>query len=140
MPYLVDTNVVSELRMAPRCHPLVQSWYDVTPLEELYLSVLTLGEIRRGVEKRRARDARAAGILEKWLGEVLRVHQDRILEVNSSITEIWGHLSVDPHLPPVDGLLAATAIHHRLTVATRNEADFQRVGVDYFNPFTGGTL
>ena len=138
MPFLLDTNVVSELRKAPNCHPNVRLWYDATPLEELYLSVLTLGEMRRGVEKKRRGDSITARLYEKWLREVAVVQRERIPTVNAAICDIWGRLSVDPRLPPIVGLLAATAIHHNLTVATRNEADFQRVGVDYFNPFTGG--
>ncbi len=138
MPFLLDTNVLSELRKAPLCHPHVWQWFDATPLEELYISVLSLGEMRRGVEKKRRKDAVAARVYEKWLRDVAILHRERTLGLNAKICDIWGHFSVDPQLPPIDGLLAATAVHYNLTVATRNTRDFQRIGVDYFNPFTGG--
>ena len=138
MPFLLDTNVISELRKAPQCDPHVSQWFDATPLEEIYISVLSLGEMRRSVEKKRRKDSVAARTYEKWLSAVTILHRERTLGVNAKICDIWGHLSVDPQLPPIDGLLAATAVHYNLTVATQNEADFQRVGVDYFNPLRGG--
>jgi predicted nucleic acid-binding protein len=138
MPFLLDTNIISELRKAPRCDLHVWQWFDSTPQEHIYISVLSLGEMRRGVEKKRGKDTGAARVFEKWLHHIAILHREHTLGVNAKICDIWGHLSVDPHLPPIDGLLAATAVHYNLTVATQNEKDFQRAGVDYFNPFKGG--
>jgi len=140
MPFLIDTNVISELRKPSRCDPNVWRWFGATPVDELYISVLTLGEMRRGAEKKRGKDIVAARVYEKWLYEVATLHQERTLEVDEKICDIWGRLSIDPQLPPIDGLIAATAVHYNLTVATQNEKDFQRIGVDYFNPFKGEKL
>ena len=138
MPFVLDTNVISELQKGSRCHPNVWTWYDKTPVEEIFLSVVTLGEMRRGVEKKRKTDVATARVYEKWLNQVLIAHRGRVLPVTEEIADIWGALGATGHIPPIDGLIAATAVHHRYTVVTGNEKDFQRVGVDYFNPFKGG--
>jgi predicted nucleic acid-binding protein len=138
MAFLLDTNVISELRKGSRCHTNVWAWYDGTPVDQIFLSVITLGEMRRGVEKKRKRDAVTARVYEKWLSEVALIHRERVLPVTAEICEIWGGLGASEQITPIDALIAATAICYDFTVATRNERDFQRVGVDYFNPFTGG--
>jgi predicted nucleic acid-binding protein len=138
MPFLLDTNVISELRKGSRCHAHVWTWYDSTPLDEIYLSVLALGEMRRGVEKKRKHDPITARVYEKWLNEVVLTYGRRILPVTAEISEIWGALGASEQISPIDAIIAATAVRYNLTVATRNERDFQRVGVDYYNPFTGG--
>jgi predicted nucleic acid-binding protein len=136
MAYLLDTNIVSELRKGPKCSGSVRKWYDAVPFEDLYLSVLLFGELRRGVEKLRGRDATTARVLERWMLGLRSSYAERILAVSFEISEIWGSLSVHQPLPITDGLLAATALHYELTVVTRNTADFQRTSVDYINPFT----
>jgi len=136
MAFLLDTNIISELRKGRSdCNARVWSWYEATPLEEIYLSVLVLGEMRKGVEMKRKADPASAAALERWLREVARTHRARVLSISVEISEVWGRMTADSPLPVVDGLLAATARYYGLTVVTRNERDFQRCGVDYINPF-----
>ena len=139
MGFLLDTNLVSELRKGNRCMPSVWRWRQSVALEEIYISVLVLGELRRGVENIRRRDAFAAQALEKWLREVETVHEKRTLPVTAGICDLWGRLSISAPLPPVDGLLAATALHHDLTLVTRNIADVKRSGARCLDPFVAQT-
>jgi hypothetical protein len=134
--YLIDTNVVSELRKGNRADPNVAVWFAGLAEEEVFLSALTLGEIRRGIESIRRRDSKSAAALESWLGRVADQHRDRVLPIDRSIAEEWGRMNVPDLLPVVDGLLAATARVLGLTLATRNTADIERTGVSCVNPFT----
>ncbi len=136
MTYLVDANVISELRKGPRCHPNVTAWFSGLDPGDLYLSALTLGEIRKGVELVRRRDPTAAERLDAWLSEVATSHAERILSVDQEIAERWGRLSVPDPQPVIDSLLAATALVHDLTLVTRNVQDVARSGVAWLNPFT----
>jgi len=133
--YLVDTNVISELRKGQRCHESVAAWWSTVAPEDIFLSVLTIGEIRKGVESVRRRDARSAGTLEAWLLRLISHYRDQILAIELDIVEEWGWMSVPDPLPVVDGLLAATAKVRGLTLVTRNFADIARTGVDSFNPW-----
>lgn len=135
MSYLIDTNVISELRKGARADPRVAGWFAGLAEDELYLSALTIGEIRKGIERVRLRDRRAAASLDRWLREVIDFHRDRILPVDETVAEEWGRLSVPDPLPVVDGLLAATAAVHGLVLATRNVKDLRRTGVPLLNPF-----
>jgi len=137
MSFLLDTNLISELRKGPRCDRSVREWYEPIPKEDFFLSVLTLGEIQRGIEICRLKDVSRAQIYERWLHGLESEYRERILPVTDKIGHLWGKLSVRQQLPIIDGLLAATAMHHGLTLATRNAADVRRSGVDYFNPFIG---
>jgi len=139
MNYLVDTDVLSELRKRDkgRTHPGVVAWIESVPDESLHVSVLTLGEIRRGVERLRRRDPVQAEVLGRWLGTVQRDYRDRIVPVTGEVAEEWGRLYASEPLPVVDGLLAATARVHRWTLVTRNTADVTRTGVLLLNPFEG---
>jgi toxin FitB len=137
LSYLVDTNVVSELRKGQRCDPGVASWFAETSSAEIFLSALTVGEIRKGIENIRRRDEPTAAALEAWLGELLATHSDRILPVDSVIAEQWGRFNVPDPLPVLDSLLAATASVHGLTLVTRNLKDVERTGVECLNPFRG---
>jgi toxin FitB len=133
--YLIDTNVISELRKGKRADPGVVSWFAGLADEEVFLSALTLGEIRRGIESIRRRDSAAATALESWLGRITEAHRDRIVPVDRAIAEEWGRINAPDPLPVVDGLLAATARVAGLTLATRNTEDIARSGVSFFNPF-----
>ena len=135
MSYLLDTNVVSELRKRERCDPDVSAWYSTTAGAEKFLSVLTIGEIRRGIEGIRRRDTSSARALNVWLAKLLAEYSARILMVNQPIADEWGRLNVPDPLPVIDGLLAATAMVHGLTLVTRNVDDVKRTGVPCLNPF-----
>ena len=136
MAYLLDTNVISELRKIARSDPEVRTWYEGVPADELYLSVMTFGEIRRGIERIQGRDLRAVAALEDWLNDLVNQFSERILPITLSIADRWGRLSPRQPLTVADGLIAATAIEHKLTVVTRNTADFEHSGVNTLNPFT----
>lgn len=133
--YLLDTNVVSELR---KSHPdvAVLRWHHAHRHKPTYLSALTIGEIRAAVERLRTRAADRAEALGHWLDGLVAGYGDRILPVSLEVAQQWGRLNVPPHRPPaIDGLLAATAIVHRLTLVTHNVADVATTGVDVVNPF-----
>lgn len=136
MSWLVDTNVVSELRKGARCDRAVLAWFEGVEEDELFTSVLVVGEVRRGVESIRRRDPIAATALEQWLARLLETFGDRVLPIDSGVAERWGALNVPDPLPAVDGLLAATALVHGLTLVTRNVRDVERSGVRVLNPFS----
>lgn len=136
MSYLLDTNVISELRKGKRGNPNVMTWFGGLADEEIYLSVLTIGEIRRGIENVRRRDPDSAATLDSWLARLGEAHRERILPVDRAIAEEWGRMNVPDPLPVVDGLLAATAKVAGLTFATRNVADVEGSGVELVNPFS----
>jgi toxin FitB len=135
LSYLLDTNVISELRKGERADQGVRAWFSELADEEIFLSVLTIGEIRRGIESIRRRDPDAATALDSWLARVVEAHRDRIIGIDRAIAEEWGRLNVPDPLPVVDGLLAATAKVTGLTLATRNVSDVAGAGVEVFNPF-----
>ena len=134
MSYLLDTNALSELRKR-RPDPRVTGWFDTAPRAELYLSCLTIGEIRRGIERLRRKDEAQAKAIERWLAGLRRFYHDRIVPIDIEITERWGQLSAAVTLPAVDGLLAATALTRGWTVVTRNVADFAPSGARVLNPW-----
>jgi predicted nucleic acid-binding protein len=133
--FLIDTNVISEIRKGDRANPAVSAWFDAHAAESYFLSVLTLGEIRKGIEQIRGKDAGKATAFEIWLSEIAVSYEGRILGIGLDEAEIWGRLSSGGKLPEVDGLIAATALAHGLTVATRNVRDFERCGVNVINPW-----
>ena len=133
--YLIDTNVISELRKGDGCDSRVTAWYGGVRDEELYLSVLVVGEIRQGVERLRVRSSARARILENWLAAVVAAFGPRVLPVDSEVAEIWGRLGARGSFPVIDALLAATAQAHGLTLVTRNVKDIRRCGVRCLNPF-----
>jgi predicted nucleic acid-binding protein len=134
--YLIDTNVLSEIRKGWRADDNVRRWWATVDGGDIYLSVLVLGEIRRGVQRAHHRDDRPqAAALEKWLGRLETIYSDRILAIDAKVADLWGRLQVPHPVPVVDGLLAATAITHALVLVTRNVKDVEATGVDYLNPF-----
>lgn len=136
MTWLVDTNVISEVRKQSRANPGVRAWLASVGEDDLYLSALVLGELRKGVESVRLRDGRAAVALERWVSTVIREYADRVLPVTPEIADVWGRLNVADPLPTVDSLMAATAHVHGLTLVTRNTRDIARTGVACLNPFS----
>jgi hypothetical protein len=133
--YLLDTNIISEIRKADRADPKVSAWYAPIADDQLYLSVLVLGEIRQGIERARPHDPRKAAALERWLTEVQDAFGPRVLGVTMSVADEWGKMNGVRSLPTVDSLLAATAKVHGLTLVTRNVADISGLGADCINPF-----
>ncbi len=135
MRFLLDTNVLSELRKGRRCHPNVARWATSHPTEGLFTSVLVLGEIRQGIERARRRDAAKALVLDRWLETVRLAFEGRILPIDQAVAEEWGRMGAPDPIPVIDGLLAATAGVNGLTLATRNIADLARTGARVINPF-----
>lgn len=135
MTFLLDTNILAELRKGRRANASVRSWFEALDPDAIRLSVVTLGEIRLGIENVRRRDPSAAGVLERWLTRLTRDYADAILPIDAAVADEWGRMNVPNRLPVIDGLLAATAHVHGLTLATRNVRDLARTGVDVVNPF-----
>ena len=134
MSYLLDTNILSELRK-PRMDPGVGLWFQGVGGDQLFVSVMVLGEIRAGVERLRPRDPVQADGFDRWLGSVSGQFAGRILPVTPEVADRWGRLNSPNPLPVVDGILAATALVHGLTLVTRNTRDVRRTGVAILNPF-----
>lgn len=131
--YLLDTNVVSELRRA-RPHGAVLAWTNATPNDEMFLSAVTLGEIQRGIEALRPRDAEKAAELEGWADGLAA--QSNLLPMDDVAFRLWARLMQGrPEDIYEDAMLAATAIVHGLTVVTRNVGDFIGLRVEVLNPF-----
>ena len=134
--FLIDTNVVSELRRGARADAGVRAWFEQHSTDSLWLSALVIGELRRGVELLRRREAKAGRSLDRWLQSLTADFDDRILPVTREVCEKWAMLNVPDPVPVIDGLLAATALVHDLALVTRNAADVERTGVELVNPFT----
>lgn len=135
MNYLIDTNVISEIRKGDRCNRQVASWYASIEDAEIYLSVLVLGEIRKDVERARTKELARARALDRWLAVLQDSFADRILPIDHEVADAWGRMSAMRSVPMIDALLAATAKVHRMTLATRNVSDFADLGADVLNPF-----
>src|SRR5947209_12507125 len=110
--FLLDTNVLSELRKEQRCDPGVRQWMEGAAANDLFVSVLVLGEIRQGIERIRTRDLAQTRALEKWLRGLCTEFAERILPVNEQVADRWGRLGLQQPAPALDGLLAATALVH----------------------------
>ena len=135
MSYLIDTNALSELKKREP-HPAVVQWFEARPATSLFLSVLTLGELRKGIENMTA-GRRKASFLDWLEQEIPRYFVGRILPVDGPIAERWGQLCAKAGrpLPAIDSLLAATALVHGLTLVTRNLSDVSLPGVSVLNPW-----
>lgn len=137
--YLIDTDVISEVRKEEKANPGVRQFFDDADRDKvpMYLSVITIGELRQGVEIIRHRgDESQAGVLERWLERVVDRFEDAILSFDQETAEIWGRLPVPSRENPLDKQIAATAIINDLTVVTRNTAHYAPTGVRVLNPFT----
>ena len=136
MTFLLDTNVVSDIRKkAP--NPGVSEWFASVPADQLFLSVLVVGEIRQGIERLVRRDPAQAETCEQWLYRLVNAYGDRIVPITARVAEAWGRVNVPDPMPVVDGLMAATALVHGWTLVTRNVGDFASAGVRLLNPFAG---
>ena len=132
--YLLDTNVISELRRRTPSST-VTSWLASHADDDLFLSVIVIGEIRQGVERLRRRDPSQAAALDAWLQATVTAFQHRILPITVEVAQEWGRLNSRDPLPVTDSLIAATALVHDLTVVTRNTADYEDAGVRVLDPF-----
>lgn len=135
MSFLIDTNVVSETRK-PTCNAGVASWMSATPPSERHVSVLTVGEIGRGIARLRRNDAEQARIYQSWLHDVIEQFGRRIVPVTVDVALSWGELGTDRTPSIVDGLIGATAKAHGWTLVTRNTKDFAALGIPLLNPFS----
>jgi predicted nucleic acid-binding protein len=133
--YLVDTNVLSEIRKGPRMNAGVAAWFAGVPEDAIHLSVLAIGEIRRGIQILRGRDPRQAAALDRWVLTVVRQHGDRILPIDLQIAEEWGALIAKRTASPIDAMMAATARVANLILVTRNVRHVAWTGVEILNPF-----
>jgi len=136
--YLVDTNVISEARKKSKANKGVRAFFKQAIEDEtqIFISVVTVGELRRGVELIRYRgDVRQANQLEKWLEALLTEYQDHILDINQDVAQLWGRLRAPHPENALDKQIAATAMIYELTVVTRNHKDFIKTGVRVLNPF-----
>ncbi len=134
--FLLDTNVISELRKGDRGDQGVKRWIETQTSDDLWLSVLVVGELLRGVELVRRRDPLSAAALDQWLDRLNDEYEDRILPVTSQITQRWAMVTVPDPVPVIDGLLAATALEHNLVLVTRNTKGVKSTGVQTHNPFS----
>ena len=135
MTFLIDTNIISEVRKGDDGDPGVSAWWNSVSEDDLWLSALVLGEIRKGLELVRDRDEFKAEALEKWLDEVISSFGDRVIPIDTAIAEEWGRMTAIRSVSVIDTLLAATAKVHGLTFVTRNVADVAELNVDVLNPF-----
>ena len=134
MSFLLDTNVVSETRKRTPDRNVL-AWFDDTDQQDLHISVLTIGELTKGIARRRHRDPRSAAGLEHWLRGIEELFSDRVIPIDASIATAWGNLDGGRPLPVIDSLLAATAKVRGFTLVTRNVKDIEPTGVAYINPW-----
>lgn len=134
--FLLDTNVVSELRKGERCHPQVVAFAEaLLRSDEAYISVLAIAEIQTGIERLALRDTASAGHLRQWLMELRGQYRDRILPITQEIADAWAAMNVARVLPAVDSLMAATAKVKGLTFVTRDIAGVAGCGALLLNPW-----
>lgn len=135
MKFLLDTNVIAEIRKRERAHSNVVRWVAATDPREIATSVMVLAEIRRGIELKRRHDLEQAEALDRWFSSMRARLGDRVIGIDEAIADAWARMNVPNALPFVDGLLAATAKARGLTLVTRNVADIARTGAALLDPF-----
>jgi toxin FitB len=138
--YLIDTNVISEIRKGPKADGGVRQFFEnaINKDERLFISAITVGELRRGVDLIFHRGDNAQGLLlENWLNSILEEYQDHILSIDGEIASLWGKMRVPDSQHALDKLIAATALSYDLVVVTRNLKDYENTGVRVMNPFRG---
>jgi predicted nucleic acid-binding protein len=134
--YLLDTNILSELRKGERADAGLMDWFVIADESALFVSALTIGEIQKKIVRIRRRDPIQARNLEIWLEKMETFYGDRILPVDREVARRWGELQGGSRQwPAIDALIAATAAEHGLTLVTRNESDFEGIGIGVLNPF-----
>jgi predicted nucleic acid-binding protein len=134
--FLLDTNIVSEARRRKQ-NPGFAAWWADVPSSRLYVSALTIGEIERGIEKLRTRgDGTRVATLSEWIAGLTKTFADRILDVDVDVAAEWGRQNTGRKTPTIDGLIAATARVHDLTLVTRNLVDMAGTGARLHNPFS----
>ncbi len=136
--YLIDTNVISELRKKGNINKGVKEFFDQAARHDLpmYISVITLGELRRGIELIKYRgDLQQSQLLEQWLNQIINEYDENILELSQEVAQVWGALRVPHHENSLDKQIAATALVYDLCVVTRNIDDFKTTGARVLNPF-----
>lgn len=135
MSYLVDTHVLSEYRKGAKADRGIRSWFELTQDDALFISVLTLGELRRGAGLTRRSDPAAGRALDEWLARLVLLFGDRVVDVDRDVSDAWGRIAAARPVPAIDGLLAATALTRALTLVTRNTDAFDGLGLELLNPF-----
>ena len=136
MRYLLDTNIVSELRKGPAANGGVSKWLVTVSSDDLWLSVLVVGELRHGIELLRRRGPSAATNLDRWMARLMSTYSNRVLPIDTTVADAWGRIGVPDRVPAIDGLLAATALAGDLTLVTRNTRHLESTGARLLNPFT----
>jgi toxin FitB len=134
--FLLDTNVIAELRRPHRTNPKVAAWADAVPTSDMFLSSITVLELETGALLLKRRDGRQGTLIQQWIEDrVLPAFTERILAVDATVAQRCAHLHVPAARPYRDSLIAATALVHRLIVVTRNRADFEPMAVTVLNPW-----
>ncbi len=133
MSFLIDTNIISEVRKGDRCNPHVSTWYASIADDDLFLSTLVLGEIRKGLELARPRDPDKTAALERWLRQVEAAFDGRVLGIDNAVSDQWGRMSAVRPIRVIDGLLAATAVTNGLTLVTASDRDIVGLGAIVLN-------
>lgn len=136
MSYLLDTNILSELRKGPQADAKVRAWDASTDADERFTSVIVLAELMKGARLRGRRDVGGGAALERWIERVVTEFRERILPVDLPVASVWADLIAQRSRPPIDMLIAATAIAHGCVLVTRNVSDFEESGARLLNPWT----